>query len=74
MLKWLASKIQPELFKDMDMDQEIKDYYEKYYHVTLTDEDLQKSTPPQVQQPEYKNTSEILYAGSSFPYCFRRFP
>ena len=45
-LKWLASKIQPALFKDMDMDQEIKDYYEKYYHVTLTDEDLQKIYTP----------------------------
>lgn len=45
-LKWLASKIQPDLFKDMDMDQEIKDYYEKYYHVTLTDEDLQKIYTP----------------------------
>ena len=45
-LKWLASKIQPDLFKDMDMDQEIKDYYEKYYHVTLTDEDLQKIYNP----------------------------
>ena len=30
----------------MDMDQEIKDYYEKYYHVTLTDEDLQKIYTP----------------------------
>ena len=30
----------------MDMDQEIKDYYEKYYHVTLTDEDLQKIYNP----------------------------
>ena len=30
----------------MDMDQEIKDYYEKYYNVTLTDEDLQKIYNP----------------------------
>ena len=45
-LKWLATKIQPDLFKDMDMDQEIKDYYEKYYNVTLTDEDLQKIYNP----------------------------
>ena len=45
-LKWLATKIQPDLFKDMDMAQEIKDYYEKYYNVTLTDEDLQKIYNP----------------------------
>ena len=38
---WLAKTIQPELFADIDMDQEIKDYYVKYYNVELTDDDLQ---------------------------------
>ena len=28
------------------MDQEIKDYYEKYYNVELTDEDLQEIYNP----------------------------
>ena len=45
-LKWLATKIQPEKFADVDMDQEIKDYYEKYYNVELTDEDLQEIYNP----------------------------
>ena len=45
-LKWLATKIQPEKFADIDIDQEIKDYYEKYYHVELTDEDLQEIYNP----------------------------
>ena len=45
-LKWLATKIQPEKFADIDMDQEIKDYYEKYYNVELTDEDLQEIYNP----------------------------
>lgn len=39
-LMWLAKSIQPELFEDMDMDQEIKDYYSRFYNVELTDEDL----------------------------------
>lgn len=39
-LKWLAKTIQPEAFADIDMDQEIKDYYQKYYNVELTDEDV----------------------------------
>ena len=45
-LKWLATKIQPEKFADIDMDQEIKDYYEKYYNAELTDEDLQEIYNP----------------------------
>ena len=45
-LKWLATKIQPEKFADIDIDQEIKDYYEKYYNVELTDEDLQEIYNP----------------------------
>ncbi|MEY8355782.1 ABC transporter substrate-binding protein [Lachnospiraceae bacterium 54-53] len=39
-LMWLAKTIQPKLFEDIDMDQEIKDYYKKYYNEDLTDEDL----------------------------------
>ena len=40
-LMWLAKTIQPEVFADIDIDQEIKDYYVKYYNVELTDDDLQ---------------------------------
>lgn len=40
-LMWLAKQVQPELFADIDMDQEIKDYFIKYYQVELTDEDIQ---------------------------------
>jgi iron complex transport system substrate-binding protein len=45
-LKWLAKTIQPELFADMDMDQEIRSYYETYYGVTLTDDDIQNIYNP----------------------------
>ena len=39
-LQWLAQKLYPELFEDLDMDAEIKDFYQRFYGVTLTDEDL----------------------------------
>lgn len=45
-LMWLAQKIQPELFADIDMDAEIKSYFEEYYGVTLTDEDIQNIYNP----------------------------
>lgn len=40
-LMWLAKTIQPELFKNLDLDSEIIDYYKKYYNVKLTSQDLQ---------------------------------
>ena len=40
-LMWLAQKMQPEVFAYIDMDQEIKDYFQEFYGVTLTDEDVQ---------------------------------
>lgn len=39
-LQWLAKHLYPELFEDIDMDAEIQDYFQKFYGVTLTDEDL----------------------------------
>jgi len=45
-LKWLAKTIQPELFADMDIDAEIKEFYQKHYDVTLTDEDIQEIYNP----------------------------
>ncbi|MCR5496042.1 MAG: ABC transporter substrate-binding protein [Treponema sp.] len=39
-LQWLATKIQPELFSDINMDKEITDYYKKYYGVSLKESDL----------------------------------
>lgn len=40
-LEWVAKQIQPELFNDIDMDQEIKDYFQRFYNVELSDEDVQ---------------------------------
>lgn len=40
-LQWLAKTIQPEYFEDLDVDRQVKDFYQKYYNVTLSDDDLQ---------------------------------
>jgi len=45
-LKWLAKTIQPELFADMDMDEELRSFYSEHYGVQLTDEDIQKIYHP----------------------------
>ncbi len=45
-LQWLAKTIHPELFEDLDMDAEIKEYYKKHYNVELNDEELQKIYNP----------------------------
>lgn len=39
-LQWMAQKLYPELFEDIDMDAEIKDYFQRFYGVTLSDADL----------------------------------
>ena len=41
MLKWLAKKVYPKLFEDIDMNQEVKDYFKQFYDVELTDEEVE---------------------------------
>jgi iron complex transport system substrate-binding protein len=45
-LLWMAKQIQPELFADIDMDEEIKDFYKKFYNLDLTAEDLEQIYNP----------------------------
>lgn len=40
-LQWMAQKLYPNLFDDINMDRVIKDYYQRFYGVTLTDEDME---------------------------------
>ncbi len=40
-LMWLAKTIQPELFADVAMNEEIKNYFWQYYNAKLTDEDVE---------------------------------
>ena len=45
-LLWMAKQVQPELFADVDMDQAIRDYYQRFYNVEVTDEILYKIYHP----------------------------
>ena len=45
-LKWLATKNQPELFKNTDMEKEVKDYYERFYGVNLSKDNLYRIFHP----------------------------
>ena len=45
-LQWLAKHNQPELFADIDMEQEMKDYYQRFYGVELTDDDINEIFNP----------------------------
>ena len=40
MLQWFAQKLYPEKFEDVDMNEEVKAYYNQFYGIELTDEDV----------------------------------
>lgn len=46
MLLWMAQTNYPELFSDIDLEAEMKEYYQKFYGITLTDEDIVKIFNP----------------------------
>ncbi len=46
MLLWLAKNHHPELFADIDMTEELKSYYKRFYQVELTDENIEKIFAP----------------------------
>ena len=39
---WIASKLQPEIFSDLDLEQEVRDFYQTYLNYELSDEEYQK--------------------------------
>ena len=41
MLLWMAKQNHQDLFEDIDMNQTVKDFYEKFYQVSLTDEEVE---------------------------------
>lgn len=45
-LLWMAQKVYPELFADVDMTAEVRDYYQKLYGVSLTDEQIDRMYNP----------------------------
>lgn len=52
-IQWVATKLQPELFSDIDLDQEIKNYYKRFYGADLSDEDLQEIYNPSRAAADY---------------------
>ncbi len=45
-LEWLAQAVYPELFSDMDVKADVKEYYENLFGVTLTDEQVDAMYTP----------------------------
>lgn len=45
-LLWMAKQLHPDAFADIDMDQTIKDYYQEFYNLELTDADVQNIYHP----------------------------
>lgn len=48
---WVAKQARPDLFEDIDMNKKIKEYYQQFYAMTLTDEDVEWILNP---RPETK--------------------
>ena len=46
-LLWVAKTIYPDLFSDIDTDAEVKDFYQRIYGITLTDEQVAAMYDPQ---------------------------
>ena len=43
---WMAKTVYPELFEDIDITTEVRDYYQELYGVTLTDEQIDRMYNP----------------------------
>ena len=48
-LLWMARKVYPDLFSDIDMTQEVKDYYQELYGIQLTDEQVERMYNPSTE-------------------------
>lgn len=45
-LLWMAQKVYPDLFPDVDITKEVRDYYQQLYGVALTDEQIDRMYNP----------------------------
>lgn len=45
-LLWMAQKVYPDLFPDLDITAEVRDYYQELYGVSLTDEQIERMYNP----------------------------
>lgn len=48
-LLWMAQKVYPDLFSDIDIAQEVKDYYQELYGIELTDEQVDRMYNPSTE-------------------------
>ena len=55
-MKWMAKVINPEVFKDIDIRQDTKDFYENFFNYDLTDEELDT-----ILATEANASSESIY-------------
>ena len=55
MLLWLAKIVQPELFADIDIVEEIKYYYREFYSYNLSDDDARKVLEGWYEWSEFRN-------------------
>jgi len=45
-LMWLAKTVYPDLFEDVDMTDEVQNYYDEVYGIELTDEQVAQMYTP----------------------------
>ena len=45
-LLWMAQTVYPDLFQDVDITKEVRDYYQDLYQVSLTDEQIERMYNP----------------------------
>lgn len=50
MMMWMAKVQQPEIFKDLNLEEEIKDFYKKFYDFELSQTDLNKILNTEVNE------------------------
>ena len=55
-MKWMAKVINPEVFKDIDIRQDTKDFYKNFFNYDLTDEELDT-----ILATEANASSESIY-------------
>ena len=51
-LLWMAQAVYPELFADVDVRAEVKDYYSQLFGITLTDDQIDRMYTPNAAASE----------------------
>ena len=52
-LQWVAKSVYPELFQDIDIEQVTREYFNNYFSIELTDEQLEKMFNPPREASAY---------------------